>query len=148
MAPSLDILARTFGFIYERRTEGHPDSIAYVYDTYKIGPITMCKAWKIVEHPNQTVREVGSVAGSAGIGGAVTTNANSPVVRHDSGGQAEAGTVVFPCTERSYTAVVRGSLSTPLPRHPDLRTAAPGLPPSGSAPAAPPTPAPGATLAR
>ena len=133
LAPPPDILSRTFGFIYERRTASHPDSIAYVYDTYSIGPITMCKAWKIIEHPNQAVREVGAVGGSAGIGGGVVTNANSSVLRHDNGGTAEVQTVQFPCTEKSYTAVRRGSLTAPLSRHPDL--------PSSPAPAASGTPA-------
>jgi hypothetical protein len=139
LAPPPDILSRTFGFIYERRTAIHPDSLAYVYDTYAIGPITICKAWKIVEHPNQAVREVGAVGGSAGIGGGVVTSANSSVVRHDAGGSADIETVQFPCTEKSYTPVRRGSLTTPLPRHPDLTP-----PPPGPAPSAP---APGASLA-
>ncbi len=139
LAPPPDILSRTFGFIYERRTAIRPDSIAYVYDTFRIGPITMCRAWKIVEHPNQTVHEVGPVAGSAGIGGGVATNANSSVVRHDNGGDAEVQTVVFPCTERTYTAVRRGSLTAPLPRHPDAPPSA--APPASLAPAAPASPA-------
>jgi hypothetical protein len=139
LTPPPDILRRTFGFIYELRTARHPDSIAYVYDTYTIGPITMCKAWKLVEHPYQAVREVGPVGGSAGIGGGVVTGANSPVVRHDSGGAAEIETVQFPCTERSYTAVRRGSLTAPLPRHPQ-RLPSPAAAGSGS-------PAPSASLA-
>jgi hypothetical protein len=129
LAPPPEILNRTFGFIYQRRTAGHPDSVAYVYDTYSIGPITMCKAWKIVEHPSQPVHETGAVARSAGIGGGVATSANSSVVRHDAGGVAEVETVQFPCTEKSYTAVPRGSIKTPLPRHPDV---IPTVPPSGS----------------
>jgi hypothetical protein len=139
LAPPPDILSRTFGFIYERRTAIRPDSIAYVYDTFRIGPITMCRAWKIVEHPNQTVHEVGPVAGSAGIGGGVATNANSSVVRHDNGGEAEVQTVVFPCTERTYTAVRRGSLTAPLPRHPDAPPSA--APPASLGQAAPVPPA-------
>ena len=136
LAPPPDILRRTFGFMYERRNAAHPDSLAYVYDTYAIGPITMCKAWKIVEHPYVAVREVGPFAGSAGIGGGVVTGANSPVVRHENGGNAEIQTVQFPCTEKSYTAIPRGSLSAPLPRHP------PGTPPL-----LPAAPAPAASLA-
>jgi hypothetical protein len=85
----------------------------------------VCKAWKIVEHPVQTVREVGPAAGSAGIGGAVATGASSPVVRHDRGGNAEVETVAFPCTEKSYTAIRRGSLTVPLPRHPEAGTTPP-----------------------
>jgi hypothetical protein len=129
LAPSADILRRTFGFIYERRVGGHPDSIAYVFDTYSIGPITMCKAWKIVEHPYQPVTEVGPGVHSAGLGGGVTTNDNSSVVRHDNGGRAEASIVQFPCTQKSYTAVTPGSIVTPLPRHPDL-VATPSLSPT------------------
>jgi hypothetical protein len=132
LAPPPDILARTFGYIYERRSGTHPDSLAYVYNTYTIGPLRMCKAWKIIEHPYRAVHEVGAVAGSAGIGGAVAGTANSANVRHDDGGQAEIATVQFPCSEASYTAVPRGSLRTPLPRHPDLRPS--------------PTPAAAATL--
>jgi hypothetical protein len=126
LAPPPEILRATFGFIYQRRTNGNPDSLAYVYDRYSIGPVTICKAWKIVEHPYTVVPEVGSVAGNAGIGGAVASNANSPNVRHDMGGAAEIETIQFPCTERSYTAVPRGSITTPLPRHPDIRSAARG----------------------
>lgn len=151
LAPPPDILSRTFGFIYERRTTSHPDSLAYVYDVYSIGPITMCKAWKITEHPYVPVAEVGAVARNAGIGGGVVTNANSPVVRHDNGGAADVATVQFPCTEKSYTAIRRGSLATPLPRHPDLpgRTPPPTESSGPEASAAPAlgTPAPRASLA-
>jgi len=155
-APPPEILSRTFGFVYGRRKATEPDSLAYVYDSFSVGPITMCKAWKIVEHPYVPVHEVGAVAGSAGIGGGVTTNANSPVVRHDNGADPEVRTVVFPCTEKSYTAVPRGSMKKPLPLHPDLGSlpspAALGTPaaPSTPAPAAsgtPPAPAPSASLA-
>ena len=141
LRPPLDILARTFGLIYERRTGGHPDSVSYVYDSYKIGPITMCKAWKIIEHPYQVVREVGAASHSAGIGGAVATVAGSANVRHDNGGAADIATVQFPCTPKSYVAVPRGSLLTPVPRHLDTT-----LPPKpGSSPASPvatPSPSP------
>jgi hypothetical protein len=145
LAPPPEILRRTFGFIYERRTSGQPDSLAYVYDSYTIGPIRMCKAWKIVEHPYVPVREVGAVARNSGIGGAVVTADNSPVVRHGEDGGAEIQTVQFPCTERSYTAVPLGSITTPLPRHPDLVKA----PASAleTPPASPRTPAPSASLA-
>jgi hypothetical protein len=148
LAPPPDILRRTFGFIYQRRSAGHPDSLASVYDRYSIGPLTMCKAWKIVEHPYQAVREVGSVAGNAGIGGAVASSANSPNVRHDAGGSAEIETVQFPCTEKSYTPVPIGSITTPLPRHPDIAPATATLPSAApaeiqsTAPTAIPVPAP------
>jgi hypothetical protein len=132
LAPPADVLRRTFGVMYERRTNGHPDSIAYVFDTYKIGPITMCKAWKIVEHPAQPVNEVGPVAGSAGIGGGVVTNANSSVVRHDNGGRPDVSVVQFPCSPKSYTAVAPGSIRTPLPRHPDAAGAV--MPPAQPTP--------------
>lgn len=120
LAPPPDILRRTFGFIFERRTATHPDSIAYVYDSYTIGPLRMCKAWKITEHPYVPVHETGPVGGSAGIGGAVARPTTSSDIRHDNGGAAEAETVQFPCTEKSYTPVTPGSLTTPLNRHPDL----------------------------
>ena len=139
LAPPPDILRRTFGFIYARRSATHEDSLAYVYDTYSIGPITICKAWKITEHPYEPVPETGSVARSAGIGGAVATSANSPNVRRDAGGEAQVETVQFPCTEKSYTPVPRGSLTTPLPRHPDL--------PSRPQAAAPPSPVAAPSLA-
>jgi hypothetical protein len=135
-APPPDILRRTFGFIYRRRTASAPDSVVYVYDTYALGPITVCKAWEIVEHPYHEVPVVGSVAGSAGIGGATVSNANSPVVRHDNGGAGEARTIIFPCSPKSYTAVPPGSITTPLPLHPPT-----------AAPAALGTPAPAASLA-
>ncbi len=135
-APPPDIMRRTFGFIYHRRTIGDAGSVDYVYDTYAIGPITVCKAWEIVEHPYQEVGPVGAVAGSAGIGGATASNANSPNVRHDNGGAAEVRTVVFPCSPKSYTAVRPGSVVTPLPLHPPT-----------AAPATLGTPAPAASLA-
>ena len=129
LRPPLDILKRTFGLIYERRSAGHADSVSYVYDTYAFGPITMCKAWKIIEHPNQVIREVGAASHSAAIGGAVVTNANSAVVRHDNGGAADISTVQFPCSPKTYVAVPRGSLVTPVPRHPDLpQSTTPGSP--------------------
>jgi len=138
-APPPDILRRTFGFIYARRTTGAPDSLAYVYDTYALGPITMCKAWKIVEHPYVPIHEIGAVGGSAGIGGAVASSANSSNVRHDNGGDPDISTVVFPCSPKSYTAIRPGSLTTPLPLHPDITPApAAGL----SLPAPPPRPTP------
>jgi hypothetical protein len=138
LAPPPDILRRTFGFIYQRRTAGQPDSIAYVYDTYKIGPIRMCKAWKIIEHPYVAVPEVGAVGGSAGIGGAVARPATSTDIRHDNGGEGEAQTVQFPCTEKSYTPVTPGSLATPLNRHPDLPPEPARSPPPQAAPPATP----------
>ncbi len=137
LAPPLDILRRTFGLIYQRRTAGTPDSIAYVYDSYSIGPITMCKAWKIVEHPEQAIREVGAATHSSGIGGAVASNANSPDVRHDNGGAAQIDTVQFPCTVKSYTPVARGSLSAPVQRHPDLPPVTPHSSPGPSVTPAP-----------
>ncbi len=131
LRPPLDILKRTFGLIYERRGAGHADSVSYVYDTYAFGPITMCKAWKIIEHPYQEIREVGAASHSAAIGGAVATNANSAVVRHDNGGAADIASVQFPCSPKSYVAVPRGSLVTPVPRHLDLpRPATSGSPAS------------------
>jgi hypothetical protein len=151
LAPPPDILRRTFGYIYRPRTTSAPDSLTYVYDTYAIGPVTVCKAWKIEEHPYQAVREVGAIAGSAGIGGAVATSRNSPDVRHDNGGDPNISTVVFPCSVKSYTAIRPGSLTAPLPLHPDLapaRLASPipaalGTPPPGTAA----TPAPARSLA-
>jgi hypothetical protein len=99
LAPPPAILAETFGIIYQKRTLGAPDSIAYVFEKYKIGPFTACKAYKIVEHPFSQA------------GGTLTTPGPPR------GDPPDVGIVtIVPCNDASYTHVAPGSIATPLPR--------------------------------
>jgi len=120
LAPPPDILAATFGILYQARTNEHEDSIAYIFKTYKLGPVTMCKAWRIVEHPYVGQRprfEISSGSGG-GIGKDNTANANPARQQAPSTGGPDASIVFFPCSPDSYRHVAPGSITTPLPRHP------------------------------
>jgi hypothetical protein len=115
LAPPPEILAKTFGIISHKRTVGEPDSIAYVFEQYKIGPFTACKAYKIVEHPFAP----SSAWTPTPVGAGVKADFPAP----SRGTPPDVGIVtIVPCNPSSYTHVEPGSITTPLPRHPDLAT--------------------------
>jgi hypothetical protein len=104
LAPPPDILAKTFGIIWQKRSAVAPDSVSYVFQRTTIAGIGVCKAYKVTEHPyvagppdlrTQTVQI-----------GARTAPPDVSIV------------TIVPCSEKAYDPVEPGSLKTPVPRHP------------------------------
>lgn len=53
LTPPPDILQRTFGIIYERRTLLDSDSVTYVYENMHatLLGVPICKGYRVTEHP-------------------------------------------------------------------------------------------------
>ncbi len=107
LAPPLEILLKTFGLIYTKRTAGQADSVAYVYERTRILGVEVCKAYTIVEHPLR-------VAGPNGdhIGPVAAPTLPGPL--RDL--KPEITTEVVPCNAKGMIPVVPGSLTSPVPR--------------------------------
>ncbi|GAC1415946.1 MAG: hypothetical protein NVSMB64_26170 [Candidatus Velthaea sp.] len=103
LAPPPDILARTFGLIRPNRTAAHADSISYVFERTTLLGIPVCKAYKITEHPY--TRSAADLS----------KNPLADTGRQIAKPEVEIVTLA-PCTEKSYTPVVPGSLKAPVPR--------------------------------
>ncbi|GAC1414751.1 MAG: hypothetical protein NVSMB5_03070 [Candidatus Velthaea sp.] len=116
LAPPPEILARTFGLVRLKRTTAYADSISYVFDRTTILGIPACKAYKITEHPYTRPAADLSKNPLADTGRQLATY------------EKEITTIV-PCTEKSYSPVVPGSLGKPVPRH-ESDGPLPSVPPS------------------
>jgi hypothetical protein len=109
LAPSLAILAKTFGIIYTTRTITHADSVAYVYErTHLLLGGDVCRAYRITEHPLRPV----DAAPDETKPGAVSF----PAPLRDQ--KPEIETVELPCDAPGMIKVAPGSLTTPVPRRP------------------------------
>jgi hypothetical protein len=118
LAPPLEILAKTFGLIYTKRTAYQADSIAYVYERTRILGVEVCRAYTIVEHPLRTAGPNADHLGPVGVpvsgrGSALSLPGPLPDVK------PEVSTEVVPCNAKGMIPVVPGSLKSPAPRHPD-----------------------------
>ena len=116
LAPPLEILAKTFGLLYTRRTAFQADSVAYVYErTRNLLGQEVCKAYTIVEHPLRT-----APPNTDHIGPAAAAYPGPP---RDL--KPEITTQEISCSARGMIKIVPGSMTSPAPRHPDLETPSP-----------------------
>jgi len=104
LAPPPDILAKTFGVIWAKRSGLVADSISYVFERTTIAGIGVCKAYKITEHPYTAPPPD------------LRANPLADESRRTAPPDISIVTIV-PCSEKSYEAVDPGSLKTPEPRH-------------------------------
>jgi hypothetical protein len=124
LAPPLEILLKTFGLIYTKRTEAQADSIAYVYERTRILGVEVCRAYTIVEHPlrgtGPNADHIGPVGPPvSGRGSAIGAPGPLPDLK------PEVSTDIVPCNAKGMIPVVPGSMTSPAPRHPDLATPSP-----------------------
>ncbi|MGB8266775.1 MAG: hypothetical protein WCE44_10660, partial [Candidatus Velthaea sp.] len=103
LAPPADVLARTFGIIWAKRTAVHADSITYVFARTTVLGVPVCKAYRITEHPYG--------AGAPDL----SKNPIADTGQKYAAPETEIVTIV-PCSEKSYEPIVPGSLQTPAPR--------------------------------
>ncbi len=104
LAPPPDILAKTFGIIWQKRNSLVADSISYVFERTTIAGIGVCKAYKITEHPYT--------------GGPPDLRANPLADESRRTAPPDIAIVtIVPCSEKNYEPVAPGSLKTPEPRH-------------------------------
>jgi len=104
LAPQADILAKTFGIIWAKRTVSQPDSITYVFERTTVAGIGVCKAYRITEHPYTAPPPD------------LRANPLADESRRTAPPDISIVTIV-PCSEKSYEPVEPGSLKTPEPRH-------------------------------
>ncbi len=124
LAPPLEVLLKTFGLIYTKRTAAQADSIAYVYERTRVLGVEVCRAYTIVEHP---LRVAGPNADHIGPAGQAMSGRPSAV---DFPGplpdlKPEISTEVVPCNAKGMIPVVPGSMTSPAPRRPGLETPSP-----------------------
>jgi len=115
LAPPLEILLKTFGLIYTKRTAAQADSIAYVYERTKILGVEVCKAYTIVEHP---LRQAGPNADHLGPAGVAMSGRPAAVAFPGPlpDLKPEITTEIVPCNAKGMIPVVPGSLTSPAPR--------------------------------
>jgi hypothetical protein len=124
LAPPLEILLKTFGLIYTKRTATQADSIAYVYERTKVLGVEVCRAYTIVEHPLRTAGPNADHLGPAGVPLAGHSSAIAdPGPLRDL--KPEVSTELVPCNAKGMIPVAPGSMTSPAPRHPELATPSP-----------------------
>ncbi len=115
LEPPLEILAKTFGLVYTKRTAYQADSIAYVYERTHILGQEISRAYTIVEHPLRSVAPNPDHLGPAAPAAVGPLRDEKP----------EISTQVIPCNRKGMIDVVPGSMTTPAPRHPDTTPPSP-----------------------
>jgi hypothetical protein len=115
LAPPLEILLKTFGLIYTKRTASQADSIAYVYERTRVLGVEVCKAYTIVEHP---LREPPPNADHLGPTGQAMSGRPSALAFPGPLGDVkpEITTEVVPCNAKGMIPVVPGTMRSPAPR--------------------------------
>ncbi len=107
LAPPLEILLKTFGLIYTKRTTGQADSIAYVYERTRVLGVEVCTAYVITEHP---LRTAGPNDDHLGPLPHPTLPGPLPDLK------PEITREPVPCNAKGMIPVVPGSLTSPVPR--------------------------------
>ena len=116
LAPPLEILLKTFGLIYTKRTAGQADSIAYVYERTRILGVDVCTAYTIVEHPLRVAVKANEYTGPI----------DHPTLPGPLGDlKPEISKTTVPCNAKGMIPVVAGSMTSPAPRHPELASPSP-----------------------
>jgi hypothetical protein len=115
LAPPLEVLLKTFGLIYTKRTATQADSIAYVYERTRILGVDVCRAYTIVEHP---LREVAPNADHLGPAGQAMSGRPAALAFPGPLGDVkpQISTETVPCNAKGMIPVVPGSMHSPAPR--------------------------------
>ncbi len=115
LAPPLEILLKTFGLIYTRRSTSQADSIAYVYERTKILGVEVCRAYTIVEHPLRAPGPNADHIGPSGVAMSGRPAADAiPGPLPDL--KPEVTTEIVPCNAKGMIKVAPGSMTSPAPR--------------------------------
>jgi hypothetical protein len=104
LAPSAEVLEKTFGYIREARTLTHADSITYLIGRGSLLGLPTCTGIKITEHPKPPPPPR-FVPGQTQFPGPPPNL--KPTIET---------VTIAPCTPNKYTATEPGTLHTPLPR--------------------------------